>query len=163
MTLEHRDITPVKRPEHAGEKTHERVKTYLFFDLIQEALESYADAKGGKLKLPKSELHDLEFFFKKAWDKFAEPILEYDDLMGIIEKQNWESKGAKSRAKTALDTRKAESETGLREVLPEIFEMLPHSGVVDQKKLRQALARLYEGYASYVKTHQDKIINGVDW
>lgn len=151
MTFEHRDITPERRPEYPGPKTHERVKTPLFFDLMKEALINYGSAQSGRLKLPKSDVHDIGFFFKKAWDDFVEPVLEYNDLAKTIEEKQWESKGAKSRAMTALKEQKEEIVTALKDVLPDL-EIIPDPQLMDQKKLKKALARVYEGYASYINS-----------
>jgi hypothetical protein len=149
MKFEHRDITPERRPEHAGQKTKERIKTYLFFDLMKEALINYDDFRKGKLRLPKSEVHNIEFFFKKLWDKFTEPLLEYPQLMEEIETKQWESKGAKSRALRALKERFDKSLAGLREVITDT-----DLGVMDNEKRKRALARIYEGYAAYINENK---------
>lgn len=100
---------------------------------------------------------DLEFFFKKSWDKFTEPLLEYGDLLNDAEKKELESKGAKSRAITALKKRLEESAIAAREAIPN-FDFLPPNS----KERRQALARAYEGYASYVKAHGNMLMKAFD-
>ena len=78
-----------------------------------------------------------------------------------IDEKQWESNGAKSRAMTALKERRAKRVTALKDVLPE-FEIIPDSQFMDQEKLKKTLARVYEGYALYVKEHKDALVKAFE-
>ena len=94
--FEHRDITPEKRPEYPGPTTGERIHTRMFFDIMNETLKDFDEARSENPESAKNPLSNVEFYFKKNWDNFTEPLLEYDDLKKAIEETEWKSKGEKA-------------------------------------------------------------------
>lgn len=147
--FEHRDITAERRPKVSSE-INERAQAQFFFNLMEETLSHYYDVKKEHLWADKSPLKNMEFFFKKSWDKFTEPVLEYEDMLAEIMTKQWESKGAKSRALTELNARREKSLEGIKLLVPDFT-------FGDDKKKKKTLAKLYEGYASFIKLNEDKL------
>lgn len=154
--LAHRDITSERRPEWPGPTTLERTRSKTFAKILEKTLSDYYDAHKKEDATSKPTLSSIEFFFKKQWDAFSEPLLEYDDLKKSIDEGAWESNGAKSRALNELNSRRSESLRGIQTLAPEFEKMSDN----EKKKL---LARLYEGYASFIHTREDKMKKLAEW
>mgnify|MGYP001562328922 CR=1 FL=1 len=148
--FEHRDIAAEKRPKKASSEIRERAQAGFFFELMEETLRNYYDAKQKNPESGRSPLSNMGFFFKKSWDEFVEPVREYEDMLAEIVAKKWESKGAKSRALTSLNERREKSLEGIKLLVPDFL-------FGDDKKQKNTLAKLYEGYASYIGHNEDKL------
>src|SRR3989344_6060701 len=104
--LEHKDISGERRPKYSPELSR-RVRAEFFFGLVEETLKNYDEARKQNPEKDRSPLQNLEFFFKKSWDNFTEPVLEYEDMLAEIMTKKWESNGAKSRALDELKEQRA--------------------------------------------------------
>lgn len=140
MSFEHHDIFSQKRPERA----YERTRAKFFYELVDRALMNFEEARGEKPEKAESPVRDIGFFFKKEWDQFVEPVLEYEDLWAEIMTKKWESKGAESRARIALTEGRQGAIMGLKLVLPDVEEMNP-------EERKKAVAKLYESYAAFIR------------
>ena len=117
--------------------------------MLEETLRNYDEAKPANPAKEKSPLQNLEFFFKKSWDNFTEPVLEHEDMLAEIMTKKWESKGAKSRALNALKEQRAKTLENIKIVMPDFEEL-------DSAKQRKAIAKLYEGYAGFIHENEGK-------
>lgn len=152
--FEHKDISGERRPKHSPEVSR-RVRAEFFLDLMEETLKNYDEKQKENIGKEKSPLHNLEFFFKKSWDSFTEPVLEYEDMLADIITKEWESNGAKSRALNELKERRAKTLDNIKILIPNFREL-------DFEKQRKAVAKLYEGYAGFISRNEDKLKNFVD-
>ncbi len=110
---------------------------------MDETLRNYDEARKANPAKEKSPLQNLEFFFKKSWDNFTEPVFEYEDMLAEIMTKKWESEGQKSRALNGLKERRAKALENIKVVMPDFEEL-------DFGKQRKAIAKLYEGYAGFI-------------
>lgn len=149
MPLEHKDISGERRPKYSREVA-ERVRSGFFFDLMDETLRNYDEANKKNPGKENTPLQNVEFFFKKSWDNFTEPMLEYEDMLADIMTKKWESNGAKSRALTELKERRAKTLENIKIVMPDFEEL-------DSAKQRKAIAKLYEGYAGFIHENRWKL------
>ena len=146
--LEHKDISGERRPKYSPEVSR-RARAEFFFGLMEETLRNYDDARKASPGKETSPLQNVEFFFKKSWDKFAEPVLEYEDMFADIMTKKWESKGAKGRELTRFKEQRAKALENIKIVMPDFEEL-------DSAKQRKAVARLYEGYAGFIHDDEGK-------
>ena len=144
--LEHKDISGERRT-YSREVT-EGTRAGFFYNLMEETLRNYDEARIANPEKASSPLQNVEFFFKKSWDNFAEPVLEYEDMLAEIMTKKWESNGAKSRALTQLKERRAKTLQNIKILIPD-FESR------DAAKQRKAVAKLYEGYAKFIHDNEN--------
>lgn len=142
--FEHKDITPAQRPEHPGPTTIERARSSLFFNLIERALSNFQANKKEEPTASDEIISSVEFFFKKEWDAFAEFLLEYDDLERSLREGNWASKGEESRAVNELKKKRDATLDKIEVLVPNFRNLL-------QDERKKVLARIYEGFASYIE------------
>jgi len=146
--LEHKDISGERRPKYSAEVSR-RARAGFFFGLMEETLRNYDEARKQNPEKEKAPLQNLEFFFKKFWDNFTEPVLEYEDMLAEIMTRKWESNGAKSRALDELKERRAKTLENIKIMMPDFEEL-------DFAKQRKAAAKLYEGYAGFIHENEGK-------
>ncbi|MFY9462327.1 MAG: hypothetical protein WAP51_03955 [Candidatus Sungiibacteriota bacterium] len=147
--LEHKDISGERRPKYSPEVSR-RARAEFFFGLMEETLRNYDDARKASPGKETSPLQNVEFFFKKSWDNFTEPVLEYEDMLAEIMTKKWESNGAKSRALNELKTRRAKTLENIKIVMPDFEEL-------DSAKRKKAAAKLYEGYAGFIHEKEGQL------
>ena len=146
--LEHKDILGERRPKYSAEVSS-RARAEFFFGLVEETLINYDEARKQNPEKEKSPLQNLEFFFKKSWDNFTEPVLEYEDMLAEIIVKKWESKGAKSRALNLLKEQRAKVVENIKIVIPDFEEL-------NAEEQNKAMAKLYEGYAERLAGDADR-------
>ncbi|OGD25257.1 hypothetical protein A2819_00065 [Candidatus Azambacteria bacterium RIFCSPHIGHO2_01_FULL_40_24] len=147
--LEHKDISGERRPKYSVEVSG-RARAEFFFGLMEETLRNYDEARKQNLEKEKSPFQNMEFFFKKSWDNFTEPVLEYEDMLAEIITKQWESNGAKSRALNSLKEQRAKVVENLKIVMPDFEEL-------DAAEQKKAVAKLYEGYAGFISEKEEQL------
>ncbi len=147
--LEHKDILGERRPKYSAEVSS-RARAEFFFGLVEETLINYDEARKQNPEKEKSPLQNLEFFFKKSWDNFTEPVLEYEDMLAEIIVKKWESKGAKSRALNLLKEQRAKVVENIKIVIPDFEEL-------NAEEQNKAMAKLYEGYAGFISEKKEQL------
>ncbi|MDO8561070.1 MAG: hypothetical protein Q7R91_02545 [bacterium] len=149
QVFEHRDIANEKRPK-LSPAVYERVRARFFYDLMEETFRNYDTAKKERPGAEKSPVRNIGFFFKKSWDNFTEPLIEYEDMLADIMAKKWESNGAKSRALNELEERRKKSLGGVTLLVPDFL-------FNEKEKQKKILAKIYEGYAGFIETDENKL------
>ncbi|MDO8574823.1 MAG: hypothetical protein Q7R61_00920 [bacterium] len=105
------------------EKKRSKAKERFYFDLFNDAVDLKDAEKEAHPERPESQVNDLQFYFKKRWDKFIEPlqIYEYEELRETIENNKDISNGERGRRLRALEERKRNSELIINQITPEKF------------------------------------------
>lgn len=134
-TLETKPITP--------EKSRVQAKEELYLHLLEGAFELEKTVKEAEPEKPESEIHNIQFYFKKSWDIFTEPLFIYDELQKRVEDDKTISNSERKRQLHDLEERKIFSEKMVSQLIRSKSEKTFKDYSEQQK--RAMLNKIYEG------------------